>query len=73
LDPISEERVFFRVKEHCQGKTIVFFTQRIQLATRADRIFYMEQGQIVEAGSHKQLIAKKGKYFEFYCNHLSMG
>jgi ABC-type bacteriocin/lantibiotic exporter with double-glycine peptidase domain len=73
LDPISEERVISRLLEKFKGKTVVFFTQRIHLANRADRIIFLDKGTVAESGSHSSLINQKGRYFDFYCSHLSLG
>lgn len=73
LDSISEEHVVSRLRKKFSKKTVIFFTQRIHLASKADRIFYMESGKVVEVGSHKELIAMNGRYFQFFCSHLSLG
>lgn len=73
LDPITEEQVIHRLLNKFSGRTVIFFTQRVHLASRADRVFYLEDGQLIEQGSHKDLIKKQGKYFDFFCRHLSLG
>lgn len=73
LDPIAEERVLEHVFDYFKQKTIIFFTQRVHLTMKCDRVFYVENGKVVEAGSHKDLIAKQGKYYQFFIMHLSLG
>lgn len=73
LDPISEERIINRLIELYKNKTVLFFTHRIHLSLKADRVFYVEDGRLMEAGTHEELIAKRGLYYDFYSMHLSLG
>jgi ABC-type bacteriocin/lantibiotic exporter with double-glycine peptidase domain len=73
LDPISEERLMDKVMREFQNKTVIFCTQRVHLALRADRVFFLENGQLMEMGSHYELVKKKGRYYNFYVAHLSLG
>jgi ATP-binding cassette subfamily B protein len=73
LDPISEAQVIKNIWEMMKDKTVIFFTQRVQITSRVDRVFFMENGQLLEQGSHKELIQSKQRYFDFYLRHLSIG
>ncbi len=73
LDPISEERVMNRLLNEFEDKTVILFTHRVHLAINADRIFYMEDGKLLESGNHETLIKEKQKYYDFFLMHLSVG
>lgn len=73
LDPISEYQVMKSIFTWMEGRTVICFTQRVQLMTKVDRVFFIDQGQLVEQGSHRDLISKRDRYFEFYLRHLSIG
>ena len=73
LDPIAEEKVISRILKLYKERTVIFFTQRIHLTMKADRIFYIEEGRVVESGTHDELIKRRQKYFEFFILHLSLG
>ena len=62
LDPISEAHLNDTILNYAEGRTIIFISHRLSTTRVADRIFYMENGEIVESGSHEGLMAKGGKY-----------
>ena len=66
LDPISEYEVFENMMKACKGKTVIFVSHRLSSATLADRIYMMEDGEIIEEGNHQELIEKNGKYAEMF-------
>jgi len=66
LDPLSEINQFQTICNDFRGKTILFTSHRIGLARMADRIVVMNDGCIVENGSHDELMKNKGKYHELY-------
>lgn len=73
LDPISEERIINRLLEMYKDKTILFFTHRVHLSLKADKVLYIEDGSLKEMGKHKELIENRQNYYEFYSLHLSLG
>ncbi len=73
LDPISEERVISRMMDKFKDKTVLFFTHRVHLTMKADRVLYVEDGKLMEIGTHNELIANRSKYYEFFLLHLSLG
>ena len=62
LDPISEAHLNDTILNYAEGRTIIFISHRLSTTWVADRIFYMENGEIVESGSHDELMDLNGKY-----------
>lgn len=71
LDPISEKNQFDRIREELQGKTGILISHRIGFASMADRIVVLEHGEIIEDGSHAELMAQHGKYYSMYTSQAS--
>ena len=66
LDPISEHRIIKRIFERYSKNTIFFISHRLNTATLADRIIVMENGRIVEVGTHENLLYERGVYYNLY-------
>jgi len=62
LDTESERYIQRALEEVCRGRTTLVIAHRLSTIERADRILVMEQGRIVEQGSHAELLAHKGAY-----------
>ncbi|OED43798.1 peptidase C39 [Endozoicomonas sp. (ex Bugula neritina AB1)] len=62
LDYESEAAIMANKKAICQGRTVVSIAHRLNTLRHADRIFVIDQGQIIETGSHDQLLAAEGTY-----------
>ena len=66
LDARAEHEVFQRFAELTQGKTAVLISHRFSTVRMADRILVIENGQLLEIGSHQELLAKNGRYAELF-------
>lgn len=66
LDPIAEKEMYRIMYRACEGKTMIFISHRLSSATEADRVLLMENGQIVEQGSHTELMQLDGRYAEMF-------
>ena len=66
LDPISEYNINHSMLEAAKDKTVVFVSHRLSTTRIADRIIMFEDGEIIEEGSHSQLMELNGKYAEMF-------
>ena len=66
LDPVSENRLYETYDEVMQGKTTVFISHRLASTRFCHRIVLIADGRILEEGTHAELLAKKGRYYELF-------
>ncbi|RYZ79176.1 MAG: ABC transporter ATP-binding protein [Proteobacteria bacterium] len=71
LDPQSESFIADRIFENKQHRTTVMVVQKISAARKADRIFVVKQGRIIEEGDHNRLLSLGGEYSELYRHQVS--
>ena len=56
-----------------RGKTVVIVAHRLSTVKNADQIVVLERGEIAETGTHKELVEKKGAYFNLVKDQLELG
>lgn len=71
LDPKNEHEIYQIFRTIARGRMTVVVSHRLALAKMADRIVVLEQGQIVEEGSHDELMAKDGTYHTMFSRQMS--
>ncbi len=62
LDPIAEEELYLKYKELVKGSTSLFISHRLSSTKFCDRILLLDNGEIIEEGSHDELINLNGEY-----------
>jgi ATP-binding cassette subfamily B protein len=73
LDANNEKVIMENLDEFFKGRTVVVIAHRLSTVKNADKIVVLEGGRVVEEGSHAELTATKGKYFELVKNQLELG
>jgi ATP-binding cassette subfamily B protein len=71
LDMESEKTITDNLKKTFKDKTIITIAHRLHTLESADKILFLDNGCIVEQGSHRELVAGKGKYFNMIKNHIT--
>lgn len=66
LDPIAEYKMYESMLRACKDKSVIFISHRLSSAVLADRIYMLENGEVVESGSHSHLMKKNGKYAQMF-------
>ena len=70
VDIQTEDRILNHLREIMQGRTTIFISHRVSTVRNADRIAVLHDGQIVEYGTHEELIERNGYYTELYNKQL---
>jgi ATP-binding cassette subfamily B protein len=71
VDTETEEAILNNLQEICKDKTTIIVSHRVSSAKNADRIIILDEGRIIEQGSHSQLINHNGYYAALYLKQLS--
>ena len=62
LDPVAEYRLNQAMLDAAENKTVIFISHRLSTTINADKIYVMENGRIIESGSHNELMERNGTY-----------
>jgi ATP-binding cassette subfamily B multidrug efflux pump len=71
VDTETEETILNNLNEICKDKTTVIVSHRVSSAKNADKIIILDEGKIIQQGSHNQLINEEGYYASLYLKQLS--
>lgn len=71
LDAESEALVQEAIERLMQGRTVFIIAHRLATVRRADRILVLEQGQVVESGTHPELLDQGGRYARYYAQQFA--
>lgn len=70
VDTQTEERILRNLREVMRGRTTLFISHRVSTVRHADHILVLDNGKILEEGTHDYLLKKHGAYFELYESQL---
>jgi len=66
VDVETEEQILAELKKFMQGRTTLLISHRISTVRESDLIVYLRGGEIIEQGSHDELLARRGAYYQLY-------
>lgn len=73
LDAENERTILANLNKFLQHKTVVVVAHRLSTVVNADQIVFLDRGRIIEQGTHEQLTARRGAYYELVRNQLELG
>ena len=71
LDPISEDDIINTIFQIFNDKTVIMISHRLATIKYTDLVYFLENGRIIEYGSHQQLMDTQGEYSKFYLTQAS--
>lgn len=73
LDAENEKFIVEQLNQFYAGRTVIVVAHRLSTVRDADNIIVLEQGQLVEQGTHEALITQQGRYYQLVSNQLELG
>ena len=73
LDANNERTIMDNMNKFYRGKTVVIVAHRLSTVQNADNIIVLENGKVIEEGTHSELTIKKGAYYALVKNQLELG
>lgn len=73
LDANNESLIMKNMETFYKGRTVVIVAHRLSTVKKADQIVVLDKGEIIELGTHAELIERKGAYFHLVKNQLELG
>ena len=73
LDAKNEKEIIRNLDEFYKGRTVIVVAHRLSTVKNADQIIVLNEGRVVETGTHGELTNKKGYYYELVKNQLELG
>ncbi len=67
LDTESEYLIRQNIEQIASGRTLIMVAHRLSTVENCDKIFFMEEGKVLEEGTHGELMKKQGRYYHLYC------
>ena len=64
LDNVSQSIILDNIKKFLKNKTVIVIAHRLSTVKNADKIYVIEKGEVVEEGSHEELILNKDVYYK---------
>ncbi|KXB97708.1 MAG: hypothetical protein AA908_04670 [Chlorobi bacterium NICIL-2] len=72
LDALSEERIMRNLYAHFAGRTIIAIAHRLTTLQHVERILVLDRGELVEEGSHEELLRRQGLYYQFLRTYVEV-